>query len=240
MQISRFRVITKSHQKDKWRSIVDLSHPKGNSINDGITKPLCGLSYITSNDTINRTLQTGPNTLLAKINSKSAFRLLPVHPADQHLLAMKWKNSIFIDAGLLFGLKSAPKLFNILVDQLSWITMQRGVSFSLHYLDDILMMGPHESNVCQQNLVTFKNTCQQLRVPLAEKGGSPCHIFHLPRSCFRYIPGRWRNDCHLSNLITLESLDEPFSKASTRLRFRIVPALTVLPEGEPVSHSWKE
>ena len=31
------------------------------------------------------------------------------------------------------------------------------------------MMGPHESDVCQQSLETFKNTCQELGVPLAEE-----------------------------------------------------------------------
>ena len=97
--------------------------PKGSNVNDGIPKPLCGLSYITIDDAINHILQTGPNILLAKINIKSAFRLLLVHPADQHLLAMKWKKQHFIDAYLPFGLRSAPKLFNILTDQLSWITM---------------------------------------------------------------------------------------------------------------------
>ena len=119
IQISRFGVIPKSHQKDKWRLIVDLSHPKSRSVNDGIPKSLCGLSYITVDDAINKILELGPNTLMAKIDIKSAFRLLPVHPADRHLLAMEWRNKIFIDTCLPFGLRSAPKLFNILADLLS-------------------------------------------------------------------------------------------------------------------------
>ena len=97
IQISRFGVIPKSHQKDKWRLIVDLSHPKSHSVNDGIPKSLCGLSYITVDHAINKILELGSNTLMAKIDIKSAFRLLPVHPADRHLLAMEWQNKIFID-----------------------------------------------------------------------------------------------------------------------------------------------
>ena len=34
--ISRFVVILKGHQPDKWRLIVDLSHPTELSLNDGI------------------------------------------------------------------------------------------------------------------------------------------------------------------------------------------------------------
>ena len=162
-------IIPKSHQKDKWRLIVDLSHPKSHSVNDGIPKSLCGLSYITVDDAINKILELGPNTLMAKIDIKSAFRLLPVHPADRHLLAMEWRNKIFIDTCLPFGLQSAPKLFNILADLLSWISMTKGVSFSIHYLDDFLTMGPAGSSVCQQNLDIFIQTCNELGIPLAEE-----------------------------------------------------------------------
>ena len=54
------------------------------------------------------------NTLLAKIDVKSAFRLLPVHPLDRHLLAMDWDRNLYIDTCLPFRLRSAPKLFNVL------------------------------------------------------------------------------------------------------------------------------
>ena len=122
IQISRYGVISKSHQTGKWRLIVDLSHPKSYSVNDGIPKSLCRLLYITVDDAINKVLELGPNTLMVKIDIKSAFRLLPVHPADRHLLAVEWQNKIFINTCLPFGLRSAPKLFNILADLLSWIT----------------------------------------------------------------------------------------------------------------------
>ena len=98
IQISRFGVIPKSHQMGKRRLIVDLSHPKSYSVNDGIPKSLCGLSYITVDDAINKVLELGPNTLMAKIDIKSALRLLPVHPADRHLPAMEWQNKIFLSA----------------------------------------------------------------------------------------------------------------------------------------------
>ena len=38
IHISRFGVILKNHQKSKWRLIVDLSFPSGQSVNDGIPK----------------------------------------------------------------------------------------------------------------------------------------------------------------------------------------------------------
>lgn len=110
---------------------------------------------------------TWPGTLLAKIDIKNAFQLLPVHPTDRHLLAMEWENAIYLDTCLPFGLRSAPKLFNILAELLTWIAHQNGVTYSIHYLDDFLTLGPAGSVICRQNLQIFINTCSRLGVPLA-------------------------------------------------------------------------
>ena len=164
---SRFGVIPKSLQTGKWQLIVDLSHPKGKSVNDGIPKSFCSMSYITTDDAINRILALGKGTLLAKIDVQSAFRLIPVHPSDRHLLAMEWEDNIYIDTCLPFGLRSAPKLFNIMADLLAWILEQQGVSNVMHYLDDFLTMGRPETPECRCNLDILIQVCQLLNIPLA-------------------------------------------------------------------------
>ena len=117
-------------------------------------------------NTITKILESRPDTLLAKVYIKHAFCLPPVHPADRHL-TMEWKQSICIDTCLPFGLRSAPKLFNILADLLYWVTTQQGVTFLIHYLDYFLMLGPPNSPVCQHNLDTFPQVCDELGIPLA-------------------------------------------------------------------------
>jgi len=176
VHISRFGVIPKG-RSGKWRLIVDLSHPRGHSINDGISKPLCSLKYVTIDAAIKGIIQLGPGTLLAKIDIKSAFRLLPVHPADRYMLGMRWKEGVYIDTCLPFGLRSAPKLFNILADLLAWVADQHKVSFLIHYLDDFLTMGPPSSPTCQRNLDTLVRICSYLGVPLAlEKVEGPATV----------------------------------------------------------------
>ena len=174
--ISRFGVIPKNHQPKKWRLIVDLSHPAGKSVNDGIPKNLCSLTYITIDSAIQGIMQLGQGTLLAKIDIKSAFRLLPVHPVDRHLLAMHWDHNLYIDTCLPFGLRAAPKLFNILADLLSWILTRKGIAPVLHYLDNFLTLGPPGSPTCARNLATIKEVCSTLGIPLAlEKVEGPSH-----------------------------------------------------------------
>ena len=165
--ISRFGVIPKSHQPNKWRLILDLSFPKDHSVNAGISTDLCSLTYVTIENAIQRILSLGPHSLLAKIDIQSAFRLIPVHPTDRHLLAMQWDNYIFIDTCLPFGLRSAPKLFNIMADLLAWILQEHGVSYIIHYLDEFLTIGPPNSTECYHNLNPIIRVCKVLGVPLA-------------------------------------------------------------------------
>ncbi len=105
--ISRFGVIPKSHQPGKWRLIVDLSHPREGSVNDGIARELCSLKYITVDVALRAIMALGPMAQLAKFDIESAYRLIPVHPEDRLLLGMHWRDRLYIDAALPFGLRSA-------------------------------------------------------------------------------------------------------------------------------------
>ena len=111
-------------------------------------------------------LKLGRRALLAKINIEQAFRNVPVHPQDRHLLCMMWSDQLFIDIVLPFGLRSAPKIFRAIADALEWILYKRGISSSLHYLDDFLIMGPPNSDRCAANLQLISVTCNYLGLPL--------------------------------------------------------------------------
>lgn len=150
--VNHFGVIPKSHQPNAWRLIVDLSFPRGKNVNDRVPKNLCSMTYVTVDEAIQRILKLDRGTLLAKIDTKSAFRLIPVHPMDHHLLAMEWDDKVYIDTCLPFGLRSATKLFNIMVDLLAWILRDQGASYVIHYLDDYLTVGAPNSAECLHKL----------------------------------------------------------------------------------------
>ena len=56
---NRFGIIPKSGRPGEWRLIVDLSYPEFESVNDGIDKSLCSLSYATVDNTVEAVLQLG-------------------------------------------------------------------------------------------------------------------------------------------------------------------------------------
>ena len=126
--INRFGVIPKNNKPGKWRLIVDLSHPDGCSVNDGISSADSSMIYSSIDDAARLILASGKGALLAKIDIASAFRIIPVHPSDCHLLGMLWKGVVFIDKQLPFGLRSAPLIFNAYADALEWILRDLGVA----------------------------------------------------------------------------------------------------------------
>ena len=150
--VSHFGVIPKANQAGKWRLILDLSSPKDSSVNDGIPSELCSLSYITTDDAVEKVMELGIGCLLAKVDVEHTYRNIPIHPEDWSLIAMKWKDKIYVDTVLPFGLCSAPKIFSAVADALEWILLKQGVSVCLHYLDDFLTIGKANTEECNRNL----------------------------------------------------------------------------------------
>ena len=176
-KISPFGVIPKRNQRGKWRLILNLSAPEGASINDGIARQLCSLSYVTVDDIAATVLALGQGSLLAKFDIKSAYRTVPVHPDDRLLLGMWWNGSLYIDTTLPFGLRSAPKIFCAIADMVKWVIRSTGVPIVTHYIDDFIIIGPPGCSECQQSLQKALQVCSNLGLPVAPQkteGPSTC------------------------------------------------------------------
>lgn len=59
IHVSRFGVIPKSNQPGKWRLILDLSSPRGHSVNDGISRELSSLQYTSVEQAVEHILRLG-------------------------------------------------------------------------------------------------------------------------------------------------------------------------------------
>ena len=167
VQISPFGVIPKRGVPDGWRLILDLSSPPGYSVNDGIDAAKCSLKYSTIDQAVNICRNLGRAPLLSKLDIKSAYRMVSVHPDDCHLLGMRWRGTLFVDTTLPFGLRSAPKVFSAVADALLWAMHQNGVTHALHYLDDFLFVDKAATPFDNSQLQVALLTCRALGVPVA-------------------------------------------------------------------------
>ena len=67
------------------------------SVNDGIQGDLCLLTYMMVADVVEVIAKQGQGTLLAKVDIRNMYRIIPVHPEDHWLLGMLWEESVFVD-----------------------------------------------------------------------------------------------------------------------------------------------
>ena len=94
------------------RLILDLSSPRGDAVNDGISKEEFSCTYTKFDDAISILLHLGKGAFLAKTDIKHAFRLCPVRPEQWPLLCYRWMGSFYTDTVLPFGSRSSPFIFN--------------------------------------------------------------------------------------------------------------------------------
>ena len=131
-------------------------------------------------DVVRQVHKLDKHSLLAKTDIESAFRNIPVHPDNHHLLGMQWNNELFIDTVLPFGLRSIQKIFSSVADARQWAAKQAGISYLEHFLDDFVTVGAPSSNECHNNLSLLISLCSKLGLPLAvdkQEGPSSCLVF---------------------------------------------------------------
>ena len=149
------------------RIILDLSSPRGSSINEGISSTQYSVKYSSFDDAVELVSSLGPNSFMAKLDIKHAFRLCPVHPEDWPLLGFMWNNRFFFDTRLPFGSRSSPYIFNQFANALLWILVFIfGIEHVIHYLDDFFVCHSTHQR-CHQDMVTMQSAFSELGVPLA-------------------------------------------------------------------------
>ena len=100
---------------------MDLSSPRGSSINDFIPKDDYTLHYASSDEALALVACYGHKALMAKVDIKHTLRLCPVRLEDRELLHIHLQGKFYIDLCLPFGLRSFPYLFNCLADTFEWL-----------------------------------------------------------------------------------------------------------------------
>ena len=137
------------------RLILDLSSPRGDSVNDGISREDYRCSYSKFDDAVKIVLELGQGAFLGKVDIKHAFRICPVQPEQWPLLCFQWQGQFFTDTRLPFGSRSSPFIFNTFAIALAWIIITYGrVRFLNHYLDDYFLANTSQTE-SQNDLDNF-------------------------------------------------------------------------------------
>ena len=128
------------------RLIHDCSRPAHSNVNSYVTTQ--HFSYVTLDKAFS--LVT-PDAFLAKIDLKSAYRHVPIHPFNYSATGLAWQFSgehhttYIYDCKLPFGASKSPEICHRLTQAISRFMTKRGFRTVLAYLDDFLIIGESES-----------------------------------------------------------------------------------------------
>ena len=183
LQVYPIGVIPKKNSSD-WRTIFHLSYPKHHptSVNAHISPDEYSLHYITVDNAVSIIQKLGQGCFMSKLDIKSAFRNIPVHPSDWELLGMKWNALYYFDTVLPFGLRSAPFLFDQFSCMIEWIIKAKlGIPDVIHILDDFFFVTKPPRSNCLTALCNILCLFTELDVPIA-----PGKTF-APTTCLEFM-----------------------------------------------------
>ena len=158
--------ICKKKERNKYRMIFHLSHPKGDSVNDFIAEEFSTVQYTRVSDAVSGIKSFESKCYMAKTDISNAYRNLPLKPEEYHLFGFKWNNLYYYDRCLPMGCSSLCQIFERFSTGLHGIGqhyMPEGLI--LHILDDFLILAPTYS--CKQYLDTFLHICNEIGLPMA-------------------------------------------------------------------------
>lgn len=126
---------------------------------------MCLVSYSSFDDALVNIWEVGDSALLAKLDIKSAFHLLPIHPSAFNSLGFVLQGEYFFDKGLPTGCSLSCSYFELFSTFLEWVLCYRSGSFScLHYLDDFLFVGRPDSLDCPYLFTEFRSFSDNLQI----------------------------------------------------------------------------
>ena len=156
----------------KKRTIMDLSWPRGLSVNQGVNKdkylntPYV-LNYPSVDDITASLCRLGPAAQLFKIDISRAFRQIKIDPGDIDLLDLQFNSQYFIDLSVPFGYRHGSKIFQRCTDSIHHIMAKHGFTGLYNYIDDLIFTGlPSKINLAYEFL---QNLLQDLGLDISSK-----------------------------------------------------------------------
>ena len=159
--------VMRKKDKNKFRMITHLSHPKGSSINDGIAHEDATVQYASVGDAIKLVQKAGRHAYMAKTDIENAYRIIPLHPSQFQLTGLKCKDGYIIDRALPMGCRSSAKIFERFSTAIEWIARNKlGIELIIHILDDYFIVNDTKSK-CSDQLECFLNFCKLAGIPIS-------------------------------------------------------------------------
>ena len=149
------------------RLIHDCSRPSGKAVNDYAIKDAT-IKYQTVTAA---TKLLDPNGFMAKLDLKSAYRSVALHPSQYKYTGLKWtfsgetKPRYLIDTRLCFGARLSPSIFHRLTQAVCRMMARKNYK-TIVYLDDFLILSSSQEH-CNEGLLYLISLLRELGFAIA-------------------------------------------------------------------------
>ena len=111
--------------------------------------------------------ELGSGCFMIKIDVESAYRCIPVRPADWPLLGLQWEGKFYFDIVMQFGITSATAIFEWYSSAAQYIVERTcAIPYMVHYVDDFMIL-LHDLAVAKAKLTHVLAVFAELGIPVS-------------------------------------------------------------------------
>lgn len=157
-------------QKDKFRPILNLSYPPGNSFNGAVEEDKLPKVSMSSHKNIAKTITEAKGmAILSKIDHQSAYKLIPAKHDQLYLQGFSWLGKVFIEKRMVFGSKPAVPSYDNFHEALAILVRvlaETPKSQEERTLDDMMIIAKFKK-LHDRFVSTYLSIAEDLNIPLA-------------------------------------------------------------------------
>jgi hypothetical protein len=158
-------------QPGKVRPVLDVSSPSGESFNSSVSEHETETVKMASARQFSQLiLDCGHGALMSKHDLVAAYKQVPCRVADLRLQGFSWLGKYFVETRQVFGAKTSVCNYDIVGETLKLIALIESeipATFVLRQVDDVPVVAPEKSGLCENFSATYKKVCGELNVKLA-------------------------------------------------------------------------
>ena len=165
-------IMTRGKPNGSVRVILNLSAPKGSSVNDGVNPDDYPAIMSSTDQWIEVLNRAGRGCRFVKVDWSDAYKHISVRPEDCNLQWFQWLNRAFMELSLVFGCSSSAGIFDALNKIVIFIVAKKSglnANFIIQHLDDCCAAAPKNSLLLEKFDSTFSEVACQLGIKLAPR-----------------------------------------------------------------------
>ena len=238
-------LMVKLKPNGKARLILNLSAPKGSSVNDGIDKKDYPAKMTSTIKFVKILNKCGKCCTFVKIDWAAAYKQIRIALEDRRIQYFEWLGRYFVELCLVFGCSSSVGIYDRFAKVILFIALVRsGMSPSLvvQQIDDVVACGPPDGKLVERFDKEYTDVAEKLGIILAPRD-DPDKSFAATTSgqvlgiCYDTIAWTWwisdeKLAIILNMLKELILADECEQWVLWKINGKIINIMSLLPPGK--------